>query len=233
MRARKTEEKAASEDKMKGVYSRLSQMENQVMEERGKADAVRSQMAAQQRINQRLQAESSAAVARMQEAHGTLLAEIEELQAENEKLRDALRTAIAEGRSRDRILLRNKQLESSTHFERYVRGMRTMHLRLLCGHARCIVAYSQPCLAAALRTRSAGRLDYWQVTRHAAFFAHHSTFFPFASVPHTADTQPPTLTRWHPQTQTRPSPPTADAPTGSRWTGSCAACSRFTTGSFK
>lgn len=78
------------------------------------------------------QAESAQTVAEMQKLHQELLQQLEELQEENAGVREALRLALSEGRQRDNLLLRNRQLESARHFDRVaadreLRSLQTVH----------------------------------------------------------------------------------------------------------
>lgn len=54
----------------------------------------------------------------MLELQATLTQEVRDLMAENERLRGAVRTANEEGRRRDDLVLKNKELESAAHFDK-------------------------------------------------------------------------------------------------------------------
>ena len=76
-----------------------------------------------------LMTESKQALADMAAQHAELLAALNTAHKEDRELRSALQAAMEEGRRRDGLVLRNKQLESARHFDRVAQvGRRAEHV---------------------------------------------------------------------------------------------------------
>jgi len=81
-------------------------------------ETAKHELAEERRLRGRVLGDCQEEQEQMLELQATLTQEVRDLMAENERLRGAVRTANEEGRRRDDLVLKNKELESAAHFDK-------------------------------------------------------------------------------------------------------------------